>query len=118
MHALWIDALKKPQAEIIVEKLDLHRVVVRRLFRLGAAIDDDLMKDVELGAEPVLPREPLQVGRIVGEHFVEESALVLAEGDDLGAVVGHSSSSVSALLRNSSTVIRSRGVCASTKASS
>src|SRR5262249_50096453 len=77
------------QAKIAGEKLDLQRVVLGRLFRLGTTVDDDLVQDVELGPKPVLAREPLQITGIVDQHLVDKTALVLAERNDLGGVVRH-----------------------------
>jgi hypothetical protein len=68
---LRIEVREKPAAKIIIEKLDLHGVMVGRLLRLGTAIDDDLVQHRELGAKPVLPCEPLQIGRIVDEQLLD-----------------------------------------------
>src|SRR5262249_13193433 len=86
---LWLEASEEPQAEVIVEEPDLHRVVVRRLLGLRAAIDDDLVQHRDLGPDPVRAGEPLQIARVIDQDLVYEPPLVLAEWNYLGSLVCH-----------------------------
>jgi hypothetical protein len=65
---------------VLVEEQHLRRVVIGRLARLGAAIDDDLMQHGELRAKPVLAREPLQIARVVDQDLSIRRPLYLPNG--------------------------------------
>lgn len=63
--------------------------MLRRLFRCGAAIDDDLVQQRELSAKPVLSDEPLQIRRIVDEQFLDKAALIFPERNDVADALSY-----------------------------